>query len=84
VQCVEVEVAVVPTPRVIILAYGEAERLGHVEVEDVEAIGAAPDFDEKPAALIPDLQNALVDFHLRAAPSNCPRLMMELRSAGMK
>jgi hypothetical protein len=66
VQHVEVEVAeeLMPAPRFIILTRGQAERPSSLEVEDVEAIGAAPDLDQKLAALILDPQHALVDLHL--------------------
>jgi hypothetical protein len=51
---VDVAVAFMPTPRFVIFARGEAERPGRLEVEDVEAIGAMPDLDEKPSVLILD------------------------------
>jgi hypothetical protein len=66
VQHVEVEVAetLVLVPRLVILAHGKAKRPSRLEVEEIEAIGAAPDLDQKPAALIPNPQHALVDLHL--------------------
>jgi hypothetical protein len=43
---VEMAEALMPVPRLFVLARGEAEKLGRVEVEDVEAIGAAVDLYE--------------------------------------
>jgi hypothetical protein len=51
---VDVAVAFMPAPCFVIFARGEAERPGRLEVEDVEAIGAVPDLDEKPSVLILD------------------------------
>lgn len=64
---VVVVVAFLPAPHFIIVARGEAEPLGRVEVEDVEVIGATPNLNKKPVALIPNPQNALVDLHFRPA-----------------
>ena len=66
VERVEVEVAVafMPVPCFVILARGEVEWLRRLEVEDVEAIGAAPDLDEKPATLVPNPQHTLINLHL--------------------
>ena len=62
----EVAVALMPAPRFVIVACGEAERPGRLEVEDVEVVRTSPDLDQKPAAPILDPQHALVDLRLRA------------------
>jgi hypothetical protein len=59
--------ALMPAPCLIVLARGEVERLGRVEVEDVEAISAAVDLDKQPLAPILDPQHAILDLHLRAS-----------------
>jgi hypothetical protein len=47
VQRVEVEMPkpLVPAPSFVILACGEAERLGRLEMEDIEAVCASSDLD---------------------------------------
>jgi hypothetical protein len=64
---VEMAEALMPALRLIILARSEAERLGRIEVEDVEAIGAVVNLDEQPLAPIPDPQHAILNLHLRAS-----------------
>jgi hypothetical protein len=61
---VEMAEALMPAPRLIILARSEAERLGRIEVEDVEAIGAVANLDEQPLAPILDPQHAILNLHL--------------------
>ena len=65
-KCVEVEVAVplMPAPSFIVLARGETERRGRLDVEDVEPVGAAANLDEQPLVLIPDPQDSVINHHL--------------------
>ena len=65
-ECVEVEVAVplVLAPSFIVLARGETERRGRLDVEDVEPVGAAANLDEQPLVLIPDPQDSVINHHL--------------------
>ena len=60
----KVAVAFMLAPCFVILVHGEAERLSCLEVEDVEAIGAAPDLDEKSSVLVPNPQHTSINLHL--------------------
>ena len=68
VKSVEVEVVVplVPALGFIFLASGEAEQLGRVDVEDVEAVGTAVNLEE-PLALVLNPRNAIFNLHLGAS-----------------
>jgi len=61
---VEVFVSLVLALGFIFLVSGEAEQLGHVDVEDVEAVGAMVNLDEEPPTPVPNPHDTIFDLHL--------------------
>jgi hypothetical protein len=60
---VEVPVALVPLPRLVVPTSGEAHRLCHLHTEDVESIGASGYLGKKVTTAIPNPHDSVLDQH---------------------
>ena len=60
---VEVPKALVPLPCLIVPASCKTKRLGHPDVEDVEAVLSSNHPSEKLATMVPDVEDPAIDHH---------------------
>jgi hypothetical protein len=74
-QSLEVEVpeALVPSPSLVITTSRKAERLRHLDVEDVEVVAPPGHPGQKVLLLIPNTKHSVLDLHARTTHIQPPK-----------